>query len=166
MHKNKFTILLSLAIILVAGAILPVGCGSGSSGVQAAATSDSAYTEMPLVDLIDLTDSRLSKAIDYTRLLKQDLRVTGTIESITPDTEPSSWLVAIVVPGNESAGSAVLKLADPAFESLVNAGNADGLKAGSSVTGEGEFTGVNKEQLATILVDNVIYNGATYSKPQ
>ena len=168
MHKtaNKFLIILSLAVILVAGVILPVGCGSGSSGVQAAATTDSAYTDMPLVDLIDLTDSRLAKAIEYTKLLKQALRVTGTIEAVTAGAEASSWQVSIVVPGNQDAGSVTLELADPAFATLVDAGNPDGVKAGSSVTAEGEFTGVNKEQLPTILVHNLIFDGTTYSRAQ
>jgi hypothetical protein len=168
MHKTakNFLVFLSLAIILVAGAVLSAGCGSGSSGVQAAATTDSAYTDKPLADLIDLTNSRLSKAIEYTRLLKQALRVTGTVEAITAGAEPSSWQVSIVVPGNQDAGSVTLELTDPAFATLVDAGNSDGIKVGSSVTAEGEFTGVNKEQLPTIIVHNIIFDGTTYSRAQ
>jgi hypothetical protein len=157
---NKITILLVTVAILIVGAMGTVSCGGNSSGAQAAATADSAYSDLPIADLIDITVHRLGKAIEYTRLLHQDIRVTGEIGAISTDT------VSILIPGDQDSSPVVLDVANTAFETLVDANSPDGFKAGSSVTVEGEFVGANKDQNPAIFVDNIIYDNATYQRAE
>jgi hypothetical protein len=163
---NKIPIILLVVTALVAGAAMTAGCGAKTSGAQAKATTNSAYSDISLAQLIDLTNRRLVQAIEYTKLLHQDVRVTGEIGTISIGPDPSSWQVSIVVPGDQSGGSVALDMADAAFEPLVDASSSDGLKAGSSIIVEGQFVGVNKQQIPTIFVHDIIFNDTNYQRTQ